>query len=331
MKKINIIGALCALFMLPSLSANAEDSQTPLSDMFKPEFAVCAGSTGLEFEVGSQITQWARIRTGFQFMPDFTLPMDFTMTAVDGSAVSSPNFDRIQETVRDLTGYDVDQKVRMHCNPTFYNFKLMADFYPFSEQESAVRNIRLTAGFYLGTERVGKAVNAIEEMPSLLMVGLYNRLYSKVTDPTFIDWVLDTPIYENGNQVIYLDPNAAEVLQEKLRAMGRLGMLCGHYPDGTPYIMEPGDDGTVRANAYVNRFKPYFGLGMDQAITADRKVNVGFDMGAMFWGGTPRVITHDGVELNQMRDLPNQIENKMKLMRKFPVYPVLNLRLSYKF
>ena len=50
-------------------------------------------------------------------------------------------------------------------------------------------------------------------------------------------------------------------LADRFIRYGRMGMHVGDFDDGVPYMMEPGDDGMVRAEVKTNAFKPYFGLG----------------------------------------------------------------------
>lgn len=296
----------------------------------KLELGLTLGSTGIGLELATPVTGFARLRAGFDYMPPVNVPMDFSMTAVKDGVVNEGNFDRIRELMTTFTGFEIDRDIRMNCKPTLRNFKLLADVFPFAKVERGHwRNLRVTVGLYAGPSRVGKTVNDMTEMPSLLMVGLYNRMYETVMDPDFKEWAYDNPILP-GTQ-IYLDPETVDVLKEKMEAYGRLGMKTGYYADGTPYVMEPGKDGTVRANALVDNVKGYAGIGYEGAISDDGRWKAGFDAGAMFWGGSPKVVTHEGVVMNDLHGLPGKVGRTMKLMKAFTVYPVLNFRLSYTF
>lgn len=324
-----------ALASVAASAAKPEEgkpSPTPAGIFNTAEIGVAAGTSGLEFELATPLSKWARLRAGFQYMPDFTLPMDFNMTAeTNDGLVNEENFDKISTLMKDLTGFSVDQSVRMHCNPTFYNFKVVADIYPFANSDKALSKWRVSAGFYVGPSRVGKAVNAIEEMPSLLMVGMYNRLYDYVADPDFVDKMMENPPSFGPVSLDVLSASSWKQIQNKLMGYGEVGMHCGKYPDGSHYVMKPGEDGTVRANAFVNSFKPYVGIGTDEQLDRSNHFTLGFDAGALLWGGAPKVVTHEGVELNKLSNLPLQIDRKMRLMGLFKVYPVLNLRIAYRF
>ena len=51
----------------------------------------------------------------------------------------------------------------------------------------------------------------------------------------------------------------------------------------------------------------------------------------MFWGGTPKVYTHDGTEIvHDLTNLNHQIDKYVKMVRPFKVFPVLNITLTYR-
>ena len=51
----------------------------------------------------------------------------------------------------------------------------------------------------------------------------------------------------------------------------------------------------------------------------------------MFWGGHPRVYTHDGTEIvDDLININGQIRHYVDYVRPFEVFPVLNLSLAYR-
>ena len=49
----------------------------------------------------------------------------------------------------------------------------------------------------------------------------------------------------------------------------------------------------------------------------------------MFWGGVPTVLTHDGTNLvKDVENLMYKTGDYVRVVKKFPAYPVLNLRIS---
>lgn len=285
------------------------------------EIAANAGTTGLGLEVASPVTKWAKLRVGFDVMPKFKVPMKFEINSYLSDGVNN-NFGKIQELMRKFTGLEMDETVEMDSRPTLNTFKMLVDVYPFKN-----RHWHVTAGFYIGGRSMGKSINTMQEMPSLVTLNMYNTLYNNVMAEDFIEKVIDEPIFGD----VYLSPDVAFELQDRLGEYGELGVHIGDYKDGTPYMMKPDKDGTVSAKAYVNRFRPYLGFGYEGNLSPDGKWQIGFEAGAQFWGGVPKVTTHEGVVLNDLKDLRDKVKTYMNLMKCLPVYPSITCRLSYTF
>ncbi len=286
------------------------------------------GTTGLGLEVSTPVTSWVRLRAGVDWVPRFNVPMKFNLTTYtnDGAKpVNSGNFGKVQELMEGLTGFTVDEQVVMDSKPTMTTFRFMADIYPFRG-----KGWRLTVGFFAGGRTVGKSINSIYEMPTLLTVGMYNRLYDYAAETEPWDFKLPDFITKITGTA-YLDPEVAQKLKDRLEKYGRLGMHIGDFKDGTPYIMEPDKDGTVSARALVNAVRPYVGIGYDGAISKNGRWTAGFDLGVQFWGGAPAVVTHDGTDLTKLENVRGKVGDYLKLMRALPVYPTAAFRLSYTF
>ena len=286
------------------------------------EVAANIGTTGLGLEVASPITRWTKLRAGIDWMPPFEIPMNFGMESyVDGKL--NDKFDRIQELMYDISGMTIDREIRMKSKPNMTTFRLLVDVYPLKNNP----HWHFTAGFFVGGSHMGKSCNVMEEMPSLLAINMYDRMYKEATSDDFIDKVLDQPLFDD----YYLNPATAIELQEKLLGMGELGVHVGDFKDGTPYMMMPDADGTLNAKAYVNRFRPYLGFGYGGALSPDGKWQASFDAGVQFWGGAPKVTTHDGTVLNDLVNLRGKVGTYMDLMKAIPVYPTIDFRVSYVF
>lgn len=278
---------------------------------------VNVGTTGIGIDIQSPVTRYLNLRAGVDYMPRFNSSINFGLQAYKDDGSFSTDLEKMQEFMKTLSGYEVDQEVLVIGQPTMVNFKFMIDYYPWVD-----KGWHLTAGFYYGGSRVAKAVNSIVEMPSLLAVGIYNKFY----DNALNDYYIDNPIFGNT----YLSPEVVMQLREKMEAMGRMGIHMGDFHDGKPYMMEPDKDGLVKANVFVNKFKPYVGVGYNGALPKNNKFKIGFDLGVMMWGGTPRVVTHDGIDLT--RDVVNvrgRVGDYVDLISAFKVYPVLNFKISY--
>ena len=297
------------------------------------DLGLTLGTTGIGVDAAMPLGNYVKVRTGVAYMPQFTVPLHFNLMSytADGSAVSQSTFDKAKEMLDALAGFEVNQRVTINGKPNMFTFKLMVDVYPFRTN----KHWHFTAGFYLGPKKVGTAVNDISEAPTLVSVGIYNGLYDYIMNTDFIE----TPIYDS----YYIDPDVADVLKEKISEYGRMGVHVGNYKHdvydadgnllhskGDPYLMEPDEDGTVSARAYVNVFRPYLGFGYGTTLDRAKRLTLSIDCGAMFWGGSPKVVTHEGVDLvNDVEDISGRVGDYVDLVKKLKVYPVLNFRISY--
>lgn len=294
---------------------NYPTAASRLADTF--DLGITLGSTGVGVELSAMPTSFMRVRTGVDFMPRFNVPLNFNVDNYRDGAVAGTDFSKLQEMMKEISGFDVDKTVKMDCKAKMVNFKLLVDFFPLRN-----KHWYLTAGFYWGSSKIGSAVNAMEEMPSLVAIGMYNKMYDYVMNTDFIE----EPIYND----FYLDPEVADALKDRMEEYGMIGIHVGDRPDGTPYMMKPGSDATVKADLIVNSFKPYLGAGY--VTTFGRHINFSVDGGVLFWGGTPKVVTHEGVDLaKDVDNIAGKVGSYVKVAKAMKVYPVLNLRIAYRF
>lgn len=327
MKRIVLaIALVCSLF-----TTQAQDKT------FKPfnhlDFGVTLGTTGIGFDVAMPVHEMVKLRTGFEVMPRFNYDMHFNVESFDGEGTpTGATLDRMAEVLYGLTGFKVDQNVTMKGKPTMWNFKFLVDVYPFKN-----KHWHVTAGFHWGPSKIAEAVNAQEDSPSLFAVGMYNHLY----DVAYTDWVegIPTPIINTETTgAIYLDPE----IEKQLVAMGRMGIPLGKFTHdvtdvygvehkkGETYYMEPNENSMVYADARANSFKPYLGFGYEgRLIKNNDKYHIGFDAGVMFWGGTPSIMTHEGIDLaKDVEDIGGKVGSYVKFVKGIKVYPVINLRIT---
>lgn len=284
---------------------------------------ISVGSMGIGLEVKTPVTRWVDIRAGIDWVPEFSAPLKFNLnTYADG--MPTGNFEKVAQKVYEMTGIEMDATVNMKGTGSMVNFKFLADVYPFQQD----RRWHFTAGFYAGTSMFAKACNTYEEKPTLVGLNIYNRAYEYFTNVTDI---FNVPLGGGA----YMDPDLVEELKDRFEKYGRMGIHIGDFKDGKPYIMEPAPDGTVSAHAFINHFKPYVGAGFSTSLDDKGKWNLGVDLGALFWGGVPKVINHDyatGKDINFTKDLINirgKVNTYVQIFKAFPVYPVLSVRISY--
>ena len=275
------------------------------------DVGVTLGSTGVGIEFSSPINNIMQLRGGFSIMPKFEYDMVFELGVGKDGNMSQSRFEQLAGMLEGFTGYKVDDKVDAIGEPTFHNFNLMMDFFPFKNKKW-----HLTAGFHVGPSKIAEAVNAMSEMPSLLAVGIYNTMYEKAEN--------DEPVIVIGDMAIY---------RPDLVDYGRMGMYLGRKKDGSVYMMEPDEESIVHADMKVNSFKPYIGFGYgDTSMSSNKKYTVSFDCGIMLWGGRPKVVTHDGTDL--IKDMEYIVEGNVKkyvdIVKKVKVFPVLNVKITRK-
>ena len=103
------------------------------------------------------------------------------------------------------------------------------------------------------------------------------------------------------------------------------------YHKGDAYRMYPDVDNMVSANAFVNKVRPYIGVGYSTAITRDKSTMFSVDCGAMMWGGAPELITHEGIDMaRDLERINGQVDRYVRLIKKVKCFPVLELRFSHR-
>lgn len=136
------------------------------------DVSVTAGTTGIGIDLATPVNDFMRIRMGGTFMPHFEKEMNFGVEVGNDPNLSNQRFNKMAETLKGLTGYTVDKSIDMIGTPEMNNFKLLVDVYPFRNKK-----FHVTAGFYLGSSNIAKAVNTQAAMNSLVATSMYNYMY----------------------------------------------------------------------------------------------------------------------------------------------------------
>ena len=294
--------------------------------------SITLGTIGVGVDLAMPIGDRVQVRTGFTFFPHYEQTMHFGVQVGDDTdpTVQNEKFNKLSNTLNDMFAFEVDRDVDMIGKPTMNNFKFLVDVFPFRN-----KHWHVTAGFYWGPSTVATATNATYDATSLVCVSIYNKMYERVMasyesykrflagDPADL-----VPYIKVGDQELV----ATEELYNKFKNYGRMGVHIGNYKDGTPYRMEPDEDNTVSCKIKVNNFRPYLGFGYGGRLLkrSDRSM-ISFDCGAMFWGGTPRILTHTGVDLaKDVEDIDGKVGRYVRFFKAFKVYPVLELRITHR-
>ena len=96
------------------------------------------------------------------------------------------------------------------------------------------------------------------------------------------------------------------------------------------YNLMPDDNGNANAYIKVNNIRPYAGIGFGRAVPKSR-VGFQFDLGVQFWGKPKVYEKQTGMDLEVTKDDLGSDSNKYyDVIAKFPVFPVLTIRLTYR-
>ena len=206
MKKTVLYLILAAATISP---VNAQETR-PFQHL---DVSLNTGTTGIGLDLGTNITKWMDVRAGFTFMPHFKYNMNFEVGLyADDGTLQEGTFQKLSEKLEQITGYKVHESIGMIGEPVFNQFKLMMDFYPLKNN----KHWYVSAGFYVGKQRIAKAYNSTEDMPSLIGVGIYNQMHDKILN--------DEPVANIGGHDVYLNE-----YKEVFKSYGRMAIHVGDY------------------------------------------------------------------------------------------------------
>lgn len=333
--------ALSLLALLPCLLMAQEKNYDlskarPFSHL---EVGATLGTPGIGLEVATPLNPYLKLRAGVSYLPKMGDVEGYTMKSVGGDITDTDKTSHLAKLLGDMIGNDgVDDCVDMERNIGYCNAKILLDWYPFESKKW-----HFTAGFYLGTKQIGEVVNRREEAPTMIAIIMYNDMYDQIQGLGPFEY----PTIKVGSTSFELDPIAGESVKERFNHYGRVAVQFGEYADGSPFYTEPNRDGVIKAEAQVNAFKPYLGFGYNTPLGKDGRWNLGFDVGALFWG-TPHVyssgykynteatVYKDKIEyvdriclVHDLHDIGGTVGSSIKFVKSFPVLPVLEVRLSY--
>lgn len=336
MKKTVICLATASLMALPLQAQNDTKDAKAFSHL---DLSVTMGTTGIGLDLATPIiSDILQVRTGIEVMPHIEKRLHFNIQSFDvNGKVMETKFDKMADLLEQFTGYRADPEVDMVCKPTYWNFKLLFDVFPFRN-----KHWHLTAGFHWGPSKIAEAVNALDDAPSLVAVNIYNKLYEKAEsgEAIYNGMSLGSDWLDYGRMGIHLGDYADRYLTKTVADYDEYGDFIGSHEEfildangnkiHEPYRMEPDDNCTVNARVRVNSFKPYLGFGYGgRLLKNDDRYQVSFDAGLMFWGGTPDIITHDGTNLSKdVVNIGGKVGDYVDLISGVKAYPVINLRIT---
>lgn len=321
MKKLLLALALvpCTLFAQNSASKGS-DNVKAFSHL---EIGENVGTTGVGINLATPLNKHLKLRVGVDYMPKVGDVATYSMAAVNGAQDLDMDYktNHLAEYLQDLVhNPDIDNKVDMNRRIGFINAKAILDWYPFQK-----KNWHFSAGFYVGSRKVGEVSNTVEEAPTMLAMIMYNDMYDQIQSLGQYEY----PTFELGKYSFELDPIAGKKMKNAFNAYGRVAVQLGTFADGTPHYLEPDPSGIISAEAKVNAFKPYVGFGYDTHFGKDGRWNFGFDAGMIVWG-TPHIMCNDGVCLvHDVKKIGGIVGRYISFAKKMPIYPAIEIKLAY--
>ena len=339
-RKKTILAILIMVATTFTMTLQAQNGEQKIEIFKHLDLGVTMGTTGLGIDIASPFGKYVQVRTGFEIMPRFDKSLHFDIQSFgynDNGELQTSDFDIMADRLEALTNYRARPSVEMIGKPTFWNYKLLVDVFPFRN-----KHWHLTAGFHWGPSQIGEAVNALSDAPSLVAVNIYNKLYDKAEsgDAIYNGFALGAEWLENGRMGIQLGEYADRYVMKTVVEYDEYGDFIGSHEEYVldangnkihePYRMEPDNNCTVSAKVKVNSFKPYLGFGYGgRLLKNDDRYNISFDAGFMFWGGTPDIITHDGTNLSKdVINIGGKVGDYVDLIKGVKAFPVLNLRIT---
>lgn len=320
------------------------------------DLGITAGSTGIGIDFAMPITEYLQVRAGASYFPQIHINSAYRAEVGDFANTQEETdrkFNKLSELLQSFTGMKVNKWIHMTKEPTMYTAKFIVDVKPFND-----KRWHISTGIYYGNANIGKTYNKTKDMTALNAISIYNNMYYKALseEPMITynnisvylpsqfaekfrdygligfpigdfkeDYIAKEDIYWDFTE---LDPLTLDVIHEA----GDLRCAKGDvlYHKGEKYKMFPSkEDNMVKARCEVNKFRPYVGFGFDGSISKDMKTNLGFNCGVMFWGGVPKVYTHEGIEIvHDLTNLRKTVKDDVDFMKMFPVFPLVEVRLS---
>ncbi len=293
------------------------------------DVSVTVGSTGLGVDFSMPVGEYVKVRAGGTWMPHFRVGVDYELLMSESAnrQEGRDKFAKASELLKQLTGREAQNGISMMVEPQNNNFKFLVDVFPLRDKRWHV-----TAGFYWGNSVFARAINRTEDMTNLVMVNLYNNIVDKVLAGE------DIATFE-GESITVPDQ-----LVDKVKGYGYMSVYMGPWirdeydsegnlvhQKGDPYYLRPSEDNQIRCDAIVNKFKPYVGIGYSTLLKKGGYTTLSVDAGVLFWGGRPSLITHEGVDIMHSVGVKGgDVEKTINFVKKFPVYPVLEIRLTQR-
>lgn len=329
---------LCVLAFLPVLSfaqrpvyeqkiltsyslGTSNETKSDYKPFRHMQVGLTAGTTGVGFELGTNLCKSLKMRAGFSYFPKVSMKRSYSMTSISDEPLTEEEDNRMERLCLRLGEFinsdRIDPYVAMDHRVNFWNAKLLFDVYPFKK-----KNWHFTVGSYFGPKKIGRAINMHDEAPTMMAINVYNGLFDQGDgDP----WYIPSFKFEGLPSIAI----PADVWDMFLY-YGRVAVPLGTFSDGTPHYLVPDKDGVMYATITSHIVKPYVGVGYDFSFGLQKRWNFAVDAGALILGKAPHVHDNMGVCLtHDVHGIGGEVGDLVRMVKGFPVYPNVEFRLSY--
>lgn len=335
--KVKRLLAVLGLFM--TLGVSAQDFFNHM------DLGVNVSSTGIGADISMPVGDYVRVRTGFTYMPRFTINSNFKVDFVGN--VSEDKLRRMKDMMSYITGQPMQDNIDMQMRPCWTQFKFLVDIIPFKNN----KHWNVTLGFYAGPSTIGEALNDASGNTTLVGINMYNSMYIKACkgEPMLR--------YEDSNGKYHSFD--IEGLANHLIEARMMGAPMGTFADGNKAVMVPDRYNQAKAEMTISKFRPYLGIGYTTALSRDHRFNMAIDAGVMFMGGSPHVYVDNVYRVNQdddydliywdaeafdwknktseridltrdVTDIPGKVGDMVSTINKFKCWPVLSITFSHR-
>lgn len=332
------------LLLLVSVITIAQNPKLEDKTEYRPFSHIDAGftigSSGFGFDLASPMGQHFDLRVGFTFIPPVGFNHEYDILRAGRDDEPTPEeearMDKMCSLLQDLTSTKVDRNIEVEHKLFMYHGKILLDWYPFKN-----RNFHITAGTFIGSSYVGYATSTPREGATLVGVNMYNSLYNQVIGLDEYEY----PSISLGGQSIELDPIAGQEVKDRLSSYGPMRLPMGIFKhditdsdgnvichEGEQHYITPNDEGVIRLEMKSHVVKPYAGVGYNAYIGADKRWNLGFDLGIVILGQSPHVYSEDGICLtHDVVGIGGTPGKYIRIVNSFKVYPLLEFKTAYRF
>ena len=193
-----------------------------------------------------------------------------------------------------------------------------------------------------------------EAVPTMMALNIFNRMidcaigedgegggtfieygdFSLALNPEIEDKLYNLAIERTKGYVKDFDDLSFEEQTALLHQYGKYSVQLGNrVSNGSPYLLSPDEHGMIKMEVKTNQYKPYLGLGYGGSLSRKSdSYRISFECGAMYWGNSPSIIMHDGMDImHDVTNLNGKIGEYCDISRRFKVFPIVNLRLTHRF